>query len=561
VLSRTLRALSLGSPSAGDFRDVTRLARQTRFQSEIQQRALQAQSFGIEISEKQNQQIELDTQREIISKMRELATQAASESLSSSQRLSLQKEFESLLESVDSEVTPPQLFQQLTGAGGFQSPTTLTTGSNLLQPAVGDFDQDGNLDIVQNDGQSFFTVRLGKGDGTFNRVITTAKSGGSLNLVKAGDVDNDGILDVVGWGAGIMEIAVYRGKGDGSFHSAVTFNYSSTLPRPEIGDYDGDGDNELFVVSSTWGIYEWTGSGFSSVATGSIGASTLLSANQDLNNDGRDDLVLRQVATNYLGVQLSNGDGTFGSLIDLGVSASLGVLIEDLNDDGNLDLVGFANFGTVATVFLGNGLGSFTSSDSLTGASMWLGVGTSLDYNGDGIKDILAPDDVGSLSLYLGQGGGVFGNRQTVSAGIAPDWMVAADFNSDGIRDLFNTDISSINANVSLLRTKYQTARSALSLLDLESAQTSQGILDRALDKIDGAGIDLALAQNQLEIRVSENLLFYETLTQAQENSAAQDSVLWITQMVTEQIRQQALVAVMTQANVQMRTALELLRF
>jgi hypothetical protein len=82
---------------------------------------------------------------------------------------------------------------------------------------------------------------------------------------------------------------------------------------------------------------------------------------QDLNGDGRDDLVLSG-SNPSIRVRFSNGDGTFGPPIDTDLGFAIGLLAEaniDFDGDGVPDLVG----GTATQlVFLhGNGDGTFTN--------------------------------------------------------------------------------------------------------------------------------------------------------------------------------------------------------
>ena len=60
----------------------------------------------------------------------------------------------------------------------------------------------------------------------------------------------------------------------------------------------------------------------------------------DFNGDGKPDLAVANNGAHDVGVLLGNGDGTFGVKTDYDVGQpAYGVVIADLNSDGNLDIV------------------------------------------------------------------------------------------------------------------------------------------------------------------------------------------------------------------------------
>ncbi len=140
-------------------------------------------------------------------------------------------------------------------------------------------------------------------------------------------------------------------------------------------------------------------------------------------------------------IVLGNGDGTFtaaGPNLDL--NADFGqIATGDFNGDGIPDLVAtnYFDFGKGPTIFLGKGDGTFTA----TVASFTLDYfPTSIlvgDFNGDGVLD-LAFSDLNGVEIALGKGDGTF--KETSASPIAVSnelySLVAADFNHDGKLDL-----------------------------------------------------------------------------------------------------------------------------
>jgi polyisoprenoid-binding protein YceI len=107
---------------------------------------------------------------------------------------------------------------------------------------------------------------------------------------------------------------------------------------------------------------------------------------------------------------------------------------------------------------LGTGaLGTATLENSFAGSSPDIGFGSSVavgDFNGDGVLDAAVvsfnPNDVsvGELKVSLGNGDGTFTSKAQASIpASSPDFVVAGDFNGDGILDLAvanNTNPSSL---------------------------------------------------------------------------------------------------------------------
>ncbi len=129
--------------------------------------------------------------------------------------------------------------------------------------AVGDYDNDGDIDLfIATDGETPHQLYRNRGDGTYapdtrsyEEAIAAAKgvhSSGAHFL----DYDNDGFLDLWLIGAPLATdgrgIFLFRNDGTGHFTDA-----SNALPDTirsgddgTVGDYDNDGDLDLFLVDA-----------------------------------------------------------------------------------------------------------------------------------------------------------------------------------------------------------------------------------------------------------------------------------------------------------------------
>jgi hypothetical protein len=101
------------------------------------------------------------------------------------------------------------------GDGTFQTPQVLTApGLNSLTVALGDFNHDGNLDIVTaNRNPGTVTVFLGNGNGTFQAPPNFPSGANSASAVAVGDFNRDGFPDLAVTDSSANSVAVLLNSG------------------------------------------------------------------------------------------------------------------------------------------------------------------------------------------------------------------------------------------------------------------------------------------------------------------------------------------------------------
>lgn len=189
------------------------------------------------------------------------------------------------------------------GPATFLSAPSITGGSTLV---TGDFDNDGDQDIVYGNGQA--VAWRNNGGGAFSGPIASDGAGGFVRMIK-GDFDGDGKLDLAGVNYdynGLGEnLVTVRGVGNLTFTTPRTYYGMFSLQyggSTSLATIDANLDGALDIVCGAYGGHDATlflndtAGGFETPVGYGVNGAVVALAVADIDADGRDD-VLANIGT------------------------------------------------------------------------------------------------------------------------------------------------------------------------------------------------------------------------------------------------------------------------
>jgi hypothetical protein len=329
-------------------------------------------------------------------------------------------------------------------------------GLSNSSAAWGDYDNDGDLDILIAGLSAEFGVisRIYRNDSGSFTDTGVLLQGVGLGSLAWGDYDNDGDLDILltGYTGSEAKAKIYRND-QGSFidtHAPIQSVYFSSVAW---GDYDNDGDLDILLTGSTGSerisrIYQNNNGTFTDINAGLTGVSSGSIDWGDYDNDGDLDILLSgEFLYQEMTTKIYNNQGGLFSEIDVrlpGITAGSAVWV-DYDSDGDLDilLTGSCNeegYPPSITRIYRNDSGSFfdinAGLQSLYNSSADWG-----DYDNDGDLDILliGCHGLGHVSMIYRNDSDIFIGNNVGLHNVHMGSAVWGDYDNDGDLDILLT--------------------------------------------------------------------------------------------------------------------------
>lgn len=302
------------------------------------------------------------------------------------------------------------------GAGWFTNSEQALGNGNTRAVAAGDYDDDGDIDLAVGDLGTPLLLWFNDGVGVFTTGLTLGGNILTQSIVMA-DIDSDGDYDLL---EGLFGSATRVWKNSLRYGTRFVDSDQSHGDKNTndvaLGDIDGDGDldyvsanvdqgNRVYIndegATNSKGVYTDSGQSLGTYATKAITLG-------DIDNDRDLDIITANDSAQGNSIWLNNdvNSGTFSeALPSLGGSDSLSLVLGDVDNDGDLDLI-TGNLGQENKVWTNNGPGA--------------GIGTFIDsgqisvFTNDTTSVLLgnidSDDDLDLVTGNEGQGNRVYRN-------------------------------------------------------------------------------------------------------------------------------------------------------
>lgn len=269
------------------------------------------------------------------------------------------------------------------GNGTFTKVTTgiiINDGGSSYGCTCGDYDNDGRIDVfVSNYGENNFLYH-NDGNGNFTKITTGAivNDGGNSTGCAWGDYDNDGYIDLFVCNRNQNNF-LYHNNGNGTFTKITSGSIVTDVSNSggcAWGDYDNDGYIDLYVANAGPAVdflYHNNGNGtFTKVTTGPVVTDTAHSSGGswgDYDNDGDLDLFVSGgvIGSSYDRLFRNNDNGTFTKITGDPIVSyfhwSGGAGWCDYDNDGDIDMF-VGGYDGVNLLYSNNGNGTFTRIDT-----------------------------------------------------------------------------------------------------------------------------------------------------------------------------------------------------
>lgn len=368
---------------------------------------------------------------------------------------------------------------RLTAGGGALGPLGFFPGQigGVTDLETGDTDGDGLQDLVAARGTGDIdTLELAAPGAVPAATLRGQLVSGTARVVGLDvlDLDGDGLMDVVSRSEAPTDLTWARGTAPGTFAPVQPIGdgplvTSSFEPSGAWSDIDGDGDLDRVFAEAVTSVVRW----LEQTSGGAFERRTLVDLApdlfqrvlvDDLDGDGRDDVLAINESAGLLFPCLADGAGGFTRLPTVAVDLDVTVGLVDANGDGSPDLLSQRRVvlpdpvgaRELLELSVGDGAGGFLAPVELASlppivTSRGMIASERRDLDGDGLGDLLVAGQGGDSEVYLlpGAPGGTFAAPQSIASfeGRYRD-LEFGDIDGDGALDFAFTTLTFGNPGV-----------------------------------------------------------------------------------------------------------------
>ena len=317
---------------------------------------------------------------------------------------------------------------------------------------VGDFDEDGSLDLII--GDDTISILPGQPDGHYRSAAEYAASAGAIaaNRMIVADFSHRGAPSVYTFGDNATQ--VLESNEDGTLREPKALPGVISGIDAFAGDFNADGNLDLTFVSPVplQAVVVKTylgdgGGGFGGVvqSTCVVGSIRQLSPYMtpafvaELTGDRFPDLAIK--GKMGIRVLVGRGDGSFesGAAIDFGYDLT-DAIAANVNRDPRAELIGISRDSELVTIKQISGAGEATQ---LSEYPVIIGPARIVaeDFNGDQKIDLFLAEVENRTALLFGDGAGGFGQPILGAAAQGASGPAIGDFNGDGLLDVATSNL------------------------------------------------------------------------------------------------------------------------
>lgn len=329
-----------------------------------------------------------------------------------------------------------------------------STYASTEPPITADVNGDNYLDIIvlRYAGGTNMAVLTnnGRGQFSFGRLVPVTNF---VDYMTAADFNGDGLADLA-TGRFNTHLTIMTNAGGGDFKIASSIVTNGIRGPFTAADFNRDGLTDLAAPNHARGqVQVFTNLGQANFSFGTAVTSwfyPVMAMAADINDDGAMDLMSSNFEGPLLMLFTNNGAGRFTE-VPAPSGAAPPIVPRDMNNDGSLDLIAFANDGkSPVAVFTNTGTGRF-SVRSRVDPGQYISSLASADFNLDGSMDLAIGglySNSNRLTVLTNDGTGKLETLLTFQTGNFSS-LAAADMNGDGRPDLVVGD--NVNTNVTVL--------------------------------------------------------------------------------------------------------------